>query len=227
MKKNQTKPEQSLSSPPSFSSLAVLEKGMVKLQTNIRKKTIDLVYDVVAFGLHLLKAKQIHQSDHLTRFGAQKPPSEAAQSSGADTVSAPEGYHAWIEEKFPDLNERTARRYANAALNAGFTAESDLKAVARLRKTKALHAKQLSDLYRSPKLLTDSTEPEPEKETYDLIRETIAALGEQCDAIIALREQLKPKQYEAVIDRLHETLQLLTGTKWDQVEGDLKIIPAA
>jgi hypothetical protein len=100
-----------------------------------------------------------------------------------------------------------------AAANAGLDYLSAAEDVETLRRSKALHGRTLGDLSRA--LLGNGEEPNEEPAPiYNLVRESLVSLREQCEAIENLRESMSKKAYSTACARLHRTLESLTKCGW-------------
>jgi len=157
-----------------------------------RKFKNQLIYDIVALGVALMRAKAEVGHGHFEDY------------LKSDTVSV------------LGITDRTARRYMAAAENAGLSENSTVRDVLALRKAKALHGKNPTDLYR---LKSGDEETKPTAgETADLVRDTLDRLETECDAAITLRERMNDRLYERCWRKLQLTLETLTDTGWQEVE---------
>jgi len=212
--------------------LAEIEDHIRELDAKIDDRTRgyhnEVIYDIVAKGLMLLKGRAAHQTETLTQF--QKGNKKAAKNGG-ETVSPPsekhlvrlgevgeKGFLAWFEETFEGQQIRTARNYMNAARNAGLTSDHGLEDVEALRVAAALHEKKPTDLYR----LADA----PSKTPTDLPPAQISHVAEvqrdlfsYLDQTLQLRDDMEPEDFAATTQRLQATLEKLTGGKWAMVDA--------
>jgi hypothetical protein len=154
----------------------------------------EVIYDFVEWGLYFVQAK--HALGH----------GEFGDFLKSATVA--------------DLNisERSARNYMNAARNAGLTHASTAEDIETLRRSKALHGKKPTELYR----LLDSAEEEHEEEKpgpkWQLVRDTAVSLREACENAVAIRDSLNKKAFQTFCARLHRTLEDMSGSQWDIVD---------
>lgn len=172
------------------------------------------VYDVVAIGLFLLKAEMqfLLRARPDTVSGRRQKRNEKGQ------MEAGEGFTQWLETEHPDINERTSRRYRNAARNVGLTSDHTLEDVDAMRVEKKLHERTLTDLYKVPALPGSPAEKEPEEAPADLAEQTQRDFFAILDQVLVLRDDTPADRYEANTTRLHATLEAYTGCKWIMLE---------
>jgi len=171
---------------------ADLVAAYAEIDRRTRKFQDDVIYEIVATGVFLLRAKK--EVGH----GNFLPYLKSA------TVA--------------DLNisERSANRYMAAAENAGLTFSSTAKDLKALRKKKALHGKKPTELYRLP--AGDEAPPPTQGEQADLNRDAVDALEKECDQVIALKGRMNARLFERAWRKLKLTLETMTESEWQEKE---------
>lgn len=186
-----------------------------RIQETTRGFQNEVIYDIVGKGLLLLKAEAVYLVSDLpeTVSGRRHERNEKGQ------LAAQEGFTKWLGDTFPELNERTARNYRNAARNAGLTSDHTLDDVQALKTALVLHEKKPTDLYKLADALKtpEKQDPAPAPNLVaDLMHDLFAAL----DQALQLRGQFDDQPFEAVTTRLRDTLQRWTGTGWIMGQED-------
>lgn len=205
-------------------ALAEIEDHIIQLDAQINDRTRayhnEVIYDIVAKGLMLLKGREIHLRqgqkalvETVSTSGKQPTPKALAKAE----EKGEQGFIAWLEKTFPEQSARTARNYMNAARNACLTSDHGLADVAALRQTGALNEKKPTDLYRLEDSLKDKPAELPEPKI-DLVGDTDAALFEILDDALQLRDDHDVEPYEAVTTRVQAFLEAWTGCKWSMVD---------
>ncbi len=122
----------------------VIQEKRVAVQRFLLTKQTDIAYDMIEIGWILLQGKAAIDHGMSGKTNAAK--------NETDTVSDPiSGFGKWVAETFAEINERTARRYMNAARNMKLSADSTLEDVHALRAANALGDRRLTDLYLPPR----------------------------------------------------------------------------
>lgn len=166
--------------------------GIIQRKTKTYQNAV--VYDIVEQGLWLLKAKKIIPHGGFGDF------------LKSDTVSDLE------------IQERSARRYMQAAENAGLTHKSKPADIAKLRKAKTLHGVKPTDLYKLPPAQEDDQEeeePEPEKTQEELIGAEVSDFSKALLALNEFREFVTNPQFERVENELHAALEQWSDCSWE------------
>jgi hypothetical protein len=190
-----------------------------ELRGVVSAKTVDLIYDVVALGVYLLKCRDVH-----CRQGRRTDLVETVSTS--DDPDA--GFLVFLEKEFCrgsaefDTDEehrrhvnatlRSFRNYMNAARNATLTGDHTLEDVQRLREKHFLDNLNLTDLYR---LQDKEPEQQPPPQPKPSVHATYSAdLSKLCSEILTLKDDCPSEFYEANHTLLKSTLEAYTGAEW-------------
>ncbi len=201
--------------------LAEIEDHIRSFDAKIAERTRayqnEVIYDIVAKGLMLLKARETHlkQGQKTLVETVSTSAKKQARALAKQEEEGERGFLAWLESRFPGQSSRTARNYMNAARNCALTSDHDLDDVEALRQAQALHEKKPTDLYR----LTDTPPPPPgnSEQPRNLVTEVQMELFGVLDQVVSVRDDMSADQYEAAWIRMKETLEKFTGAAWEMV----------